>query len=239
MSLILHRAPRADHLADGLAELLRAPLEDPFAQELVLVPARGVERWLSQRLSHRLGHAEGRDDGVCAGVEFRSPASLVAEVIGTRESDPWAPDALVWPLLTVVDASAGEAWCAHLEHAPRPWQGRRGARAAPRTSLRRRPASGATVRCVRRATAVPARRVGAARRHRRSRPRSPGRPDLAARALAPTGRRGGGADTDAAARTRGRGAAQGHWGAGPAAAALAVRAHPHRRDRGRAAGRPR
>ncbi len=120
MSLIVHRAPRADHLADGLAELLRTPLDDPFAQELVLVPARGVERWLSQRLSHRLGHAEGRDDGVCAGVEFRSPASLVAEITGTREHDPWAPDALVWPLLTVVDASAGEAWArtlsTHLGH---------------------------------------------------------------------------------------------------------------------------
>jgi exodeoxyribonuclease V gamma subunit len=118
--LIVHRAARADQLADGLAELLRVPLEDPFAQELVLVPARGVERWLSQRLSHRLGHAEGRDDGVCAGVEFRSPASLVAEITGTRENDPWAPDALVWPLLTVVDASAGESWSrtlsTHLGH---------------------------------------------------------------------------------------------------------------------------
>ncbi len=124
MSLILHRAPRADHLAAGLAQLLRDPLPDPFEQELVLVPARGIERWLSQQLSHRLGHGEGRDDGVCAGVQFRSPASLVAELVigraGTRENDPWAPDALVWPLLTVVDASAGEAWSrtlsTHLGH---------------------------------------------------------------------------------------------------------------------------
>ena len=29
------------------SELLRTPLDDLFAQELVLVPARGVERWLS------------------------------------------------------------------------------------------------------------------------------------------------------------------------------------------------
>ena len=99
MSLILHRAPRADELVDGLAGLLSQPLPDPFAQELVLVPARGVERWLSQRLSHRLGHGEGREDGVCAGVEFRSPASVVAELTGTREDDPWSPYALVWPLL--------------------------------------------------------------------------------------------------------------------------------------------
>ncbi|MGI9156119.1 MAG: exodeoxyribonuclease V subunit gamma [Marmoricola sp.] len=117
MSLLLHRAGRADRLAELLAELLREPLADPFAKELVLVPARGVERWLSQRLSHRLGHGVGHEDGVCSGVELRSPASLVAEVTGTRDSDPWAPDALVWPLLGVVDAHAGEPWCRALsEH---------------------------------------------------------------------------------------------------------------------------
>ena len=44
-------------------------------------------------------------------MRFRSPASLVAEVVGTREEDPWAPDALVWPLLEVVDDCAGEPWC--------------------------------------------------------------------------------------------------------------------------------
>ena len=72
MTLRLHRAPRADQLAEALGTLLATPPDDPFAQELVLVPARGVERWLSQRLSHRLGRGD-TDDGVCAGVAFRSP----------------------------------------------------------------------------------------------------------------------------------------------------------------------
>jgi exodeoxyribonuclease V gamma subunit len=113
----VHRAGRSDLLAEGLAELLRDPLPDPFARELVIVPARGVERWLSQRLSHRLGPTDGGADGVCAGVDFRSPSSLVAELTGTRDADPWAPEALVWPLLEVVDGSAGEAWCRTLsEH---------------------------------------------------------------------------------------------------------------------------
>lgn len=121
MTLIVHRGPRADLLVEGLADLLREPLEDPFAQELVLVPARGVERWLSQRLSHRLGPGPGRDDGVCAGVEFRSPRSLVGElVIGAAEHDPWAPESLAWPLLDVLDSSVGEEWCRtlslHLGH---------------------------------------------------------------------------------------------------------------------------
>lgn len=111
MPLLLHRAPRADQLVEGLAGLLGEPLADPFAQELVLVPAKGIERWLSQQLSHRLGVSAGHDDGVCAGVQFRSPGSLIVELLDSREDDPWAPDAMVWPLLGVVDDHVGEEWC--------------------------------------------------------------------------------------------------------------------------------
>lgn len=112
MALHLHRAERTDLLADGLSRLLSQPMADPFAPELVLVPAKGVERWLSQRLSNRLG--------VCAGVEFRNPRSLIAELTGTTDDDPWSPDALVWPLLRVIDENLDAAWCTtlatHLGH---------------------------------------------------------------------------------------------------------------------------
>lgn len=120
MGLHLHRAERTDVLAEGLGALLATPPADPFAQELVLVPARGVERWLSQRLSHVLGAGPG-GDGVCAGVEFRSPISLIAEITGAADDDPWSPDAMTWPLLAVIDANLDEPWCAtlakHLGHA--------------------------------------------------------------------------------------------------------------------------
>lgn len=119
MSLHLHRAERTDLLADGLGTLLSRPLDDPFAMELVLVPARGVERWLSQRLSHVLGRGTGAD-GVCAGVQFRNPHSLIAEITGTADDDPWSPDAMVWPLLEVIDESLDQPWCrtlaTHLGH---------------------------------------------------------------------------------------------------------------------------
>jgi len=121
----LHRAPRTDQLADALGELLAVPGSDPFATEVVVVSAKGVERWLSQRLSHRLGAAPGRGDGVCAGVEFRSPWSLFAVIrdvsspgsSGTGlwdDDDPWSPDALVWPLLAALDESLDEPWAATL-----------------------------------------------------------------------------------------------------------------------------
>src|SRR6201992_2434115 len=119
MALHFHRAERTDLLADGRGALLSDPLPDPFAEELVIVPAKGVERWLSQRLSHILGRADC-SDGVCAGVSFRSPRSLIAELTHTVDDDPWSPDAMVWPLLEVIEASLEETWCrtlaTHLGH---------------------------------------------------------------------------------------------------------------------------
>ncbi len=116
MALHLHRAPRTDLLAEALGDLLATPLGDPLAQEVVVVPARGVERWLTQRLSHRLGVGDG-GDGVCAGVRFLQPRSLVSLLIGREAEDPWDPERLVWPLLATIDTSLGEPWCATLaEH---------------------------------------------------------------------------------------------------------------------------
>ncbi len=120
MGLHVHRAERTDVLAEALAELLAHPPGDPFAQELVVVPAKGVERWLSQRLSHRLGRGTREGDGVCAGVRFVSPRSLVGLLLGQDGDDPWHPDHLVWPLLAVIDESLDQPWCApvarHLGH---------------------------------------------------------------------------------------------------------------------------
>ena len=113
MTLHVHRAERADRLAEALADVLVTPPEDPFAPDVVAVPTRGVERWLAQRLAHRLGAGTG-EDGVCANVEFPSPAELVARARGRAEDDLWHPERLVWPLLEVIDACAGEEWCAPL-----------------------------------------------------------------------------------------------------------------------------
>jgi exodeoxyribonuclease V gamma subunit len=113
MTLHVHRAERADRLAEALADVLVTPPEDPFAPDVVAVPTRGVERWLAQRLAHRLGATLG-EDGVCARVEFPPPAELVARARGHADDDPWRPERLVWPLLEVIDACAGEDWCAPL-----------------------------------------------------------------------------------------------------------------------------
>ena len=108
MTVHVHVAERTDALADALAALLATPLADPFAREAVVVPARGVERWLTQRLSHRLGVGARSGDGVCAGVDFVTPSSLVSMLLDKDADDPWDPERLAWPVLEVIDSVMGE-----------------------------------------------------------------------------------------------------------------------------------
>ncbi|MFD3424837.1 exodeoxyribonuclease V subunit gamma [Nocardia fluminea] len=116
MPLHLHRAERADALADGLGRLLGEIPADPFATEVVAVPAKGVERWLAQRLSGVLGVVGAETgDGVAANIAFPAPAALVAEVLAGASGvapadDPWAGQRLVWTLLRVIDDVAGRPW---------------------------------------------------------------------------------------------------------------------------------
>ena len=124
--LYVHRSERADLLVDILGDILAEALPDPMASEVVAVPTRGVERWLTQRLSHRLGTGGRGGDGVCANVDFPFPGSLIgratARACGWRNArDPWAPERLVWPLLEVVDDHFGDPFleplAAHLKAA--------------------------------------------------------------------------------------------------------------------------
>jgi exodeoxyribonuclease V gamma subunit len=117
--LHIHRAARADALADGLAELLSAPAADPFSAEVVAVPTRGMERWLTQRMSAVLGARSGRADGVCANVLFPFPHRLVTDAVAAAsgidpDADPWLPERAVWPLLDVVGEAIREPWLASL-----------------------------------------------------------------------------------------------------------------------------
>src|SRR5437763_1701562 len=120
--LVVHRAQRADALADALAALLADPLDDPFAAELVAVPTRGMERWLTQRMSAVLGAASPRaGDGVCANVAFPFPRRLVTEAVAAASGvdpsvDPWLPERSAWPLLEVVQENIDQPWLATLAH---------------------------------------------------------------------------------------------------------------------------
>jgi len=79
--LHVHRSHRADALADVLGDVFASVPADPFTPEVVAVPTRGVERWLTQTLSLRFGARPGRSDGVVANVLFPSPREIVDDAV--------------------------------------------------------------------------------------------------------------------------------------------------------------
>ncbi len=106
--LQVHRSESGTALVCALADLLSAPPEDPFAPDVVAVPAQGIERWLAQRLSHRLGAGRGAD-GVCANVLFPRPQALLDDAVSAvsaehaRAVQSWDPARTLWPLVGLLD----------------------------------------------------------------------------------------------------------------------------------------
>ena len=196
VGLHLHRAGRADVLADGVAGLLATPLDDPFATEVVVVPARGVERWLSQRLSHGSGP---RHRGARRRLRRRRlPHPLVAgrrdhrhrrrRPVGSRPAGLAAarrarrqPRRAVgrrrWPDTSATASPARRATCAAAGGTPSP----AASRACSRPTPQQRP------RLLADWTGGSDTDGTRAERRRERRPRRPG---LAAAAVAPAGRAG-------------------------------------------------
>lgn len=99
MALHVHRSNRLEKLAERLAEIVAAPLADPFARECIAVQGPGMERWLASTLS--------RAHGIWANPWFPFPRALIelflTAVIGPApEPQPFHPDALVWRIAALV-----------------------------------------------------------------------------------------------------------------------------------------
>jgi exodeoxyribonuclease V gamma subunit len=118
MAFHTHTATRADAFIRPLADLFAAPAFDPLGPEVVGIPTRGLERWVSQQLAQVLGARAGHRDGICANIEFRFLGGLIAHATTVPgidpEDDPWRPDRAVWPLLQVVDELRGAPWLQQL-----------------------------------------------------------------------------------------------------------------------------
>ena len=164
------RTSSSPALADA-ARAIRCPTRSP--RRSWSCPARGVERWLTQRLSHRLGHGPGARTGSAPGSSSVTRPAWSPSCSRRRHArdDPWSPDALVWPLLRVVDATPARPGAAR-SAAPRSRASRARRASCGAAAATPSPSAGRPVRVVRRAAADPAHRLG----DRAATPTGPGQP---------------------------------------------------------------
>ncbi|MDW7712473.1 MAG: exodeoxyribonuclease V subunit gamma [Deferrisomatales bacterium] len=111
--LRLYTSNRLEALLDALVGVVGRPLADPLAVERVVVPNRGLSRWLSWQLAERLG--------VCSNVRFAFPDQFLQEAArvllpGAPAGRPFDTDVLAWRVLVrLPEAARGQAGRA-LEH---------------------------------------------------------------------------------------------------------------------------
>ncbi len=103
--LVLQVGPDVGALGDRLVAALAAATSGPFEAPLVLTPGAGVRRWVSQHIARR---SDPGGAGICTGVAFEASGRLPNLLTGSDPADdPWAPERLVWPILSLADAGSG------------------------------------------------------------------------------------------------------------------------------------
>ena len=99
--LIVHRSETARGLVGGLAEVLAEHPADPLTPEVVVVPTRGIERWITQELA--VLPAGGRPaPGITANIDFRFPGEFFSQILTATlgdDRDRWTPHHLIWDVL--------------------------------------------------------------------------------------------------------------------------------------------
>jgi exodeoxyribonuclease V gamma subunit len=114
MKVSTHVAPHPDALVGLLCDQLAQPPEDLFAAELIAVPTRGIERWLTQQIASGLA-ARGIGDGICANIDFPSPSRMVREALLAvpdlaASVTAWEGPALRSHVLNAIDTQLDEPW---------------------------------------------------------------------------------------------------------------------------------
>jgi len=97
----LFHCPRIEPLLVHLAERLEAPLDHPFAAEIVVVPSGDMARFLKRELARSLGARNG-NDGIVSNINFVYPRQLVNATVdaptGPIHSE-WDANNLVWGIV--------------------------------------------------------------------------------------------------------------------------------------------
>ena len=90
---------KLEALADECAKLLKEPLDDPFAREIVVVQSKDMERWLSLQISAR--------HGVCMHIDFLYPNAFLDMLFssfpgGRYEPRHFSAEVMTWKIMRIL-----------------------------------------------------------------------------------------------------------------------------------------
>lgn len=84
-------APSIDSLILPLVDRLAQPLDNPLAEEWLIVPAQGLQLWLTLQIARRLG--------ICSGIRWLRPLEALRGLLGTAGLPAATPGDVFWQLL--------------------------------------------------------------------------------------------------------------------------------------------
>jgi exodeoxyribonuclease V gamma subunit len=101
--LFIFTSNRMEVLIEHLAEVMRAPLGDVMAPEIIVVQSRGMERWVLMELAWR--------NGISANVRFPFPNAFLEEMLQAVSTEPdvpssFDPDVLTFRIVGLIEAHA-------------------------------------------------------------------------------------------------------------------------------------
>ena len=114
MVVQIHRSDSPDLLVDALCDVIEVPLDDPFATEIIAVPTRGIDRWLTERIASTFAE-RGIGDGVSANIDFPFPyrlsSGILSQIPDTAVSaEAWSRRAVMSHLERIIDEHSDDDW---------------------------------------------------------------------------------------------------------------------------------
>ena len=96
MSLHIYTGNRMEKLVSALADVVKAPLAEPLAREVIVVQSKGMQRWVAMELAGRLG--------VWANCDYPFPNAMVLRLFRLvfpeiPEETVFSREALTWKMM--------------------------------------------------------------------------------------------------------------------------------------------
>ncbi len=89
--LHIHTSNRLENLLQALATVVKVPLANPLAKEIIVVQSQGMQRWVSMKLAEELGIWANAAFPFADAIVWR----LFKEVLGyLPDTPPFEPEVL-------------------------------------------------------------------------------------------------------------------------------------------------